>query len=199
ERQNSNERQNVKPENLSSNTTIALKDNSNGHNVSKNANNSSNEKNKTFSSKLSEDLRRRSLNKSVLVHKPEHSFRKVELINQKDTHTNGSLTLQDLSINTNKIKAHVEFGKLNFFIISDPSFQALCNSISLRLCQHFDSTKSQTVYNLNLLKYFNLFIKYNNKLFKMEIENDFYACLYENSNQLEIIITDIEDPDDVPF
>lgn len=165
---------------------------------------SRNEKKNVFSSKLSEDLSRRSENKLVNSNKnreiyntPGHSNSNTGLFSRpyitRSEKTSPKKQPQEIDEtppqNANKIKAHIEFGNLNFLIVSDATFQALCNGITLRICKHFDkSAEKPPNYNISLLEHFKIFVRQNQKLFRLDSEADFCAATYENENKLDIVV-----------
>lgn len=163
------------------------------------------------SSKLSEDLKRRSRmaleqdseiknigNKmrtlqfsKIFEKKTKEEKHNLQHFNHK-RNTSENCIITSEQINIKKIKAQIEFGQLNFFVLSNPSFQALCTSISQRLCKHFDTEeKNEFEYNIMLLEHFKVFIRQNEKLFKMDSEADFFAAIYGNEEKLDIVIENI--------
>jgi len=161
-------------------------------------------KNEETCSKLSRDLKKRSREPrkfEKLETKNERKLPKLRFpFNQQQRETEPKApdevqnavrveSVSSVSTLSRKIKAHVEFGKLNFFILSDPDFRAFCANIMMRLCSHFDrGQKIKKTYNIELLEHFHIFIRLNEKLFQMDTETDFMAAIYGSDEKLDIVI-----------
>lgn len=93
-----------------------------------------------------------------------------------------------------KLKSYIEFGCLNFFLLTKPDFQDLCTGIMLRLCEHFDQKSNKKIaYSINLLDHFSVFIRINKRLFKIETKEDFTAAIYDLKTHLDIVIQNKEE------
>lgn len=91
------------------------------------------------------------------------------------------------------VKFLVEFGMLNFFILTYPNFENLCKNIMRRLCDFFNKNKKKTLLEIPLLEHFDLFVRLNNKLYRVETKKDFLAAIY-GMKEIEIVIKNKKSP-----
>lgn len=142
-----------------------------------------------YSSKLDDDLKKRSQKFDESEPPNKNYFEKYRKKRSQQTFQRIDPELVK-EMSNRRVKVHIEFGSLNFFVLTNSTFQALCHAIILRLCEHFDkSSKKSSSYDIELLEHFNMFVRFNNKLFRIDSESDFVAALYGTELNLDIVIS----------
>lgn len=93
------------------------------------------------------------------------------------------------------IKSQIEFGDLNFFVLTEPIYSYFCRRVMLRLCEHFDSKNRKVKnngYNINLNEHFILFVRRGGRLYRLDNENDFAAAVTCLNRELDVVVKNRE-------
>lgn len=89
------------------------------------------------------------------------------------------------------IKSQIEFGDLNFFVLTEPTYKIFCRRVMIRLCEHFDTKSTQKEkckYSIDLNEHFLLFVRSGGRFFKLDNENDFQAATCCLNSQLDVVV-----------
>lgn len=102
-----------------------------------------------------------------------------------NTDRNDRQTISKLNI----IKSQIEFGDLNFFVLTEPVYAHFCRRVMSRLCEHFDKRrKRRNNCGLDLTEHFMLFIRREGRLYRLDTEDDFTAAVLCLNRELDVVI-----------